>query len=175
MAGRVCCRNQKRDYFFASSFLESFAASFLPSFLPSFLLSLASAFLFFFDSFDAGAFGLGCPLTVKPACDNLSEFLSPMPFTRFSKSDQSLKLPFFLRSSIMFFDNLGPMPLIPSRAAWSALFASTWAKAIPIVMMKAMTDNNIFFNICLSIDLSYSQRNTAAPRGIRLTPRPQRG
>src|SRR3569832_848834 len=145
------------DYFFASSFLASFLLSFASDFL-SFFASDFSDLLSFFPSFAAGAFGFGWPLTVKPACDNLSEFLSPMPFTRYSKSAQSLKLPFFLRSSMIVFDRVGPMPMTPYRAACSALLASTCAKAKPIVMAKARIASNNFFSICLSIELSNGLR-----------------
>jgi hypothetical protein len=47
------------------------------------------------DAEAGGASGFGWPLTVKPAWDSLIEFLVPTPFTRFSKSAQSLKFPPF--------------------------------------------------------------------------------
>ena len=52
------------------------------------------------------------PLTVKPASDNFAALLSPIPFTRDSKSAQSLNSPCFLRSFKIAFDFTGPKPLI---------------------------------------------------------------
>jgi hypothetical protein len=93
----------------------------------SFLLALAK---------DAGAFDIGWPFTVRPACDSAAAFLSPIPFTRFSKSAQSLNAPWAFRSSTIVWEIFGPIPLMLSSAAWSPLLASTCAKAAVAAMNK---------------------------------------
>jgi hypothetical protein len=75
----------------------------------------------------AGAPAIEAPLTVSPPCEKVTEFLSPMPLTRSTMSGQSLNLA-FARSSMIFCEMLGPMPLIVSSSAWLAVLAST-AKA----------------------------------------------
>src|SRR5471030_1358262 len=97
----------------------------------------------------AGAPSSGLPFTTRPACYSLTALFSPMPFTRFSKSGQSLKSP-FLRSSRMAFDLTGPMPLTASSAAASALLTSTCAKAKPMVTIRVATASKIFLNMSQS-------------------------
>ena len=67
-----------------------------------------------------------------------------MPLTREIKSGQSLKL-LFLRSSKIFPDRLGPMPLTLSKSAAVALFTST-APLAAAAHTKAMVHKN-FFNM----------------------------
>jgi len=69
------------------------------------------------------------PLTVRPSPENFAALPSPMPFTRVMTSSQSLNGPPFLRSSMIFVEIIGPMPLIDSRSAWVALLTSTAANA----------------------------------------------
>src|SRR5690606_24426035 len=70
----------------------------------------------FFCATDLAAVDLEAPLTVRPASENLSELLSPIPLTRVCKSFQSLNWP-FLRSSRIARDMVGPIPLMLSSAA----------------------------------------------------------
>ncbi|MNT50816.1 hypothetical protein D3C72_1877530 [compost metagenome] len=98
----------------------------------------------------AGAPDMDWPFTCKPASDSFTELFGPMPFTRLSKSAQSLKAPPLARSSMMAFDVTGPMPLTLSSAAWSALLTSTWAKAKPIVAIKVAMASSIFLNMGIS-------------------------
>jgi hypothetical protein len=68
------------------------------------------------------------PLTVRPSAENFAALPSPMPLTRTTMSFQSLNGA-FLRSSSIFAEITGPMPLIDSSSACVALFTSTAANA----------------------------------------------
>src|SRR5437899_9395140 len=103
-AGRIsdqrgCCE-ARTDYFGAEAEAGAEAGA-DPAPALSFFAILSLAGLSMAAGADAAASGNAWPLTVSPACDSLTAFFLPMPFTRFSKSAQSLKAPPLVRSSMM--------------------------------------------------------------------------
>jgi hypothetical protein len=85
--------------------------------------------------------------TVKPCLVNDSKRFAPIPDTRAARSFPSLNVPLLARSSMIFLDIAGPMPLMVSNSACVAVLTLMEAKAALMDNINANKPNKIFFNM----------------------------